>query len=144
MEICPLSQFQWLKQNCINICCNTCGLLISSSCLLCGLISKQSFINQPVEKWHDWEDWWCLKVHFRITIQIYLFDRYLTSHCVKQRSMSRREKQTQYFLHSAFRSYIITWIHFCRKDYSKCLLKNKCSSLSLYLVNYFLKILFLF
>ena len=45
--------------------------------------------------------------------------------------MRRREKQTQYFLHSVCRSYIITWIHFCRKDYSKCLLNNVFSLLTL-------------
>lgn len=49
-----------------------------------------------------------------------------------------------YFLCSVFRSYVITWICFCREDYSKCLLKNKCFFLSLYLVNHFLKIAFLF
>lgn len=29
-----------------------------------------------------------------------------------------------YFLHSAFGSYIITWVCFCREDSSKRLLKN--------------------
>lgn len=28
MEIFQLSEFRWLKQNCVNICCSTCGLLI--------------------------------------------------------------------------------------------------------------------
>jgi len=78
MEIFQLSPFQWLKQNCINICYNTCGFLISSLCLLCSLISKQNFRNQPLETWHDWEDWWCLKCISQLLLEfIYLTNNWL-------------------------------------------------------------------
>lgn len=117
MENFQLSQTQWLKQSCINICCHTYRLLISSSCLLCSLISKQSFINQPMEKWHDWEDWWCCKLHLRIFTQIHVFDKYLGSYCRRQSSTCSGKKQMHYFLQCAFKSFIINYmVLFLRKQ----------------------------